>query len=174
MIVNRRVRFVVVGVALAGWLAVAATPGGHDATVLAPVKPSPNDKRGDVLASEISRLHDRLRPSAIPRQPGRNLFSFAARPVRPAPLPPPVPAPALSEAPAIPRPVAPVLKLSGVAEDTTADGVVRTAIISAFGQLFLVKEGEIVTPRFRVVRISSDVVELSDTTDGSTMRLALR
>lgn len=172
MNVKRTVTIVVGGVALAAWLAVAATPGGRDTRIPAPVKSSPLDERGDALAGEISRLHDRLRPAAVPRQPSRNLFSYAARPVRPAPLP--AATPALSEAPAIPRPVAPILKLSGVAEDMTADGVVRTAIISAFGQLFLVKEGENVTPRFRVVRISSDVVELSDTTDGSTMRLALR
>jgi len=37
-----------------------------------------------------------------------------------------------------------------------------------------VKEGELVTPRYRVEKISSDVVELTDLTDGATRRLALR
>ena len=67
-----------------------------------------------------------------------------------------------------------MMKLSGIAEDATADGVVRTAIISAAGQLFLAKEGENVTPRFRVSKISADVVELSDLIDGSALRLALK
>ncbi len=66
------------------------------------------------------------------------------------------------------------MKLSGIAEDVTADGVVRTAIISAFGQLFLVKEGEPVTERYRVAKISSDVVELSDLTEGTILRFALK
>jgi hypothetical protein len=66
------------------------------------------------------------------------------------------------------------LKLSGIAEDETADGPVRTAILSGFGQLFLVKEGEAVAERYRVLRISSDVVELADLTEGHTIRLVLR
>jgi hypothetical protein len=66
------------------------------------------------------------------------------------------------------------MRLSGIAEDATPDGVVRTAIISGFGQLFLAKEGDQVTDRYRVVKISSDVVELTDLADRSTFRLALR
>ena len=66
------------------------------------------------------------------------------------------------------------MRLSGIAEDATPDGVVRTAIISGFGQLFLAKEGDPVTDRYRVVKISSDVVELTDLADRSTFRLALR
>jgi hypothetical protein len=66
------------------------------------------------------------------------------------------------------------VKLSGIAEDVTAEGVSRTAIISGFGQLFLVKEGDSVTDRYRVAKISSDVVELSDLTGGAVLRLALK
>ena len=126
------------------------------------------------LADEISRLHEHLRPSAAPRQPGRNLFSFLPRqaPVAPS-SPPSLQKPALSESIAA-RPAAPVMKLSGIAEDVTAGGVVRTAIISAFGQLFVVKEGELVTERYRVTRISADVAELSDVMDGTVVRIALR
>jgi hypothetical protein len=51
---------------------------------------------------------------------------------------------------------------------------VRTAVISGAGQLFLVKEGEHVTPRYLVAKISADVVELADQGDGSTRRLALK
>jgi len=74
----------------------------------------------------------------------------------------------------VPRPVPPVVKLSGIAEDVTAVGVSRTAIISAFGQLFLVKEGDAVTDRYRVAKISADVVELSEVSGGAVLRLALK
>jgi hypothetical protein len=40
--------------------------------------------------------------------------------------------------------------------------------------LFLAKEGENVTARYRVARISSEVVELTDLDDGTVLRLALR
>jgi len=38
----------------------------------------------------------------------------------------------------------------------------------------MVKEGEMATPRYRVAKISADVVELIDLTDNSVRRLALR
>ena len=38
----------------------------------------------------------------------------------------------------------------------------------------MVKEGETVTPRYRVAKISADVVELTDVIDDSTLRLALK
>jgi hypothetical protein len=40
--------------------------------------------------------------------------------------------------------------------------------------LFLVKEGENVSERYRVLRISSDVVELADLIEDTNLRLALR
>jgi hypothetical protein len=173
MHIRRTATIVVVGAALAAWLAAAATSGNRDAIDPILLKPQIVDTRGEALAAEIARLHDRLRPAAVPRQPSRNLFSYAARPPHQALALPPPPQPALTEAPAAVRPVPPALKLSGIAEDTTPDGIVRTAIISGSGQLFLVKEGENVTSRFRVAKISSDVVELSDLTDGTVLRLAL-
>ena len=164
----------VVGGALAAWLAAAATSGireGTDSPV--PTRP-PIDRTAATLESEVSRLHDRLRPTATPRQPGRNLFSFAV-PKPPSPLPPPVePRPALVEPETAPRPAPPALKLSGIAEDATPNGLVRTAILSGLGQLFLVKEGENVTERYRVVKISSEVVEITDLGDGTILRIALK
>ena len=169
---KRTAALLVVGGALAAWLAAAANSGIDDAQRMRAIKTSPIDSRGAVLASEIARLHEQLRPSAAPLQPSRNLFSFAVRqPKTAAPIQ--TPKPALSEAPAA-RPAAPPVKLSGIAEDQTANGVVRTAIVSTPGQLFLVKEGEQVTDRFRVIKISSDVVELADLTDNTTLRLALK
>jgi hypothetical protein len=83
--------------------------------------------------------------------------------------------PALTEAVAMPAPLPPSpLKLSGIAEDPGADGPVRTAIISGQGQLFLVKEGEMVTTRYRVAKISADGVELVDVGTNATLRLVMR
>ena len=50
----------------------------------------------------------------------------------------------------------------------------RIAFIAGDGQLFMVKEGETVTPRYRVAKISAEVVELTDVIDRSVRRLALR
>jgi hypothetical protein len=71
-------------------------------------------------------------------------------------------------------PALPSLKLAGVAEEDGTDGPVRTAIISGEGQLYMVKEGEAVTTRYRVSKIAVDVVELVDVGDNSVRRLALR
>jgi hypothetical protein len=169
---NRAVTIGVAGAALAAWLAAAATSGSRD-TVRPLVRQSPIvDRRGAALASEIARLHERLKPTATPREPGRNLFSFGSRKARPAALADRG-RPAPSE-PAIVRQIPPPLRLSGIAEDGMPPDVVRTAILSGFGQLFLVKEGENVTERYRVVRISPEAVELTDVADGSTLRLALK
>jgi hypothetical protein len=172
MNVKRTATIVVAGGAVGAWLYAAATSGDRDRIESIVTKPPAIDSRGAELASEIARLHERLRPSATPRQPGRDLFSFVSpAPPRPAPVETPKAAP--DEAPIV-RPAPPALKLSGIAEDETPSGLVRTAILSGFGQLFLAKEGDSVTERYRVVRISSDVVELTDLTEGHTIRLALR
>ena len=171
MNLKRTVTIVVIGGALLAWLAGAAT-SNRDIAVVPLARTAPIELRGAELATEISRLHDRLRPTATPRQPGRNLFTFHSAPVHAA-APVVAPShPALVEAPA--APVLPSLKLAGIAEDAGPDGPVRTAIISGEGQLFLVKEGQNVTPRYKVSRISGDVVELVDTGDNSVRRLALR
>lgn len=175
MNLKRTLTIAVAGGAVAAWFAGAATsihpPEQPPLAIQAPAI----DARGAALASEVARLHDRLRPTTSPRQPGRNLFTFRAAPVRPsAALAVPatvVQAPPIAE-PSVPPP--PMLKLSGIGEDPGDDGPVRTAIISAPGQLYIVKEGDTVTPRYRVAKISSDVVELSDVLDGSARRLALR
>ncbi len=78
-----------------------------------------------------------------------------------------------AEAPA-PVQARPALRLIGVAEDSAAGNPVRTAIISAPDQLYVVREGERVTSRYGVARISPDVVELVDTGDSTELRLALK
>lgn len=172
MNMKRTMTMAVIGGALLAWLAGAAT-SNREPTVVPVFVPAPIDLRGAELASEVARLHERLRPVASPRDPGRNLFVFHSVPVRPAPAVA-VPAPAMSEA----RPVViaqPSLKLSGIAEDSGPDGlVVRIAFIAGEGQLFMVKEGDRIASRYRVNKISADVVELADLADNSVRRLAMR
>ena len=170
---KRTATIVVVGGALLAWLAGAAT--SNRAIEPAPVISVPAiDVSSGALEKEITRLHERLRPTATPTQSNRNLFSFRSAPGRAVPAPSvSAAAPALVEAPPLPTPLPP-LKLVGIAEDPGADGPMRTAIVVGGGQLFTVKEGEKVTARYRVERISADVVELLDLNDNSLRRLALR
>ncbi len=174
MNLKRTATFAVVGGAFAAWLAAAATSGVRDAQAPpASVRPTQIDSRSAELATEVARLHERLRPTSAPRQPARDLFRFST----PKPKPVPVNAShaALTEAAVAPAPLPPPpFKLSGVAEDAGLEGPMRTAVISGPGQLFLVKEGEMVTPRYRVVRISADVVELLDVGTNLSLRLAMR
>jgi hypothetical protein len=172
MKLKRTAKFAVLGAALAAWLAAAVTSGGRGTPSITIKKP-PVDINSTALASEIARLHDRLRPATTPRQPARNLFSYGTAKVPSSVAPPAAARPALSEGVPVGPAPAP-LKLSGIAEDEMPDGVVRTAIISGLGQLFLVKEGDSFADRYRVLRVSSDVVELTDLVDGHVLRLALR
>ena len=166
---------VVVGGACVAWLASAATSGGRARPMPQAMDTSLVDARASDLASEIARLHERLTPGATPREPVRNPFVFASASPRPV-----VPAgPALTEAVAAPTPPAPPTsslpwQLVGIAEDDGPSGPVRTAIISGAGQLFLVKEGEAVTPQYRVSRIAADLVELVEASSGSSVRLVLK
>jgi len=172
MNVKRALAIAIGGGSIAVWLAAAATSNYHETTPIAVSAPTALDVRGAALASEITRLHEHLRPSAAPRR-GRNLFRFADPIPRSAPA---TPKAALSEAVALPRP-APALKLIGVAEDAGIEGPSRTAIVSAPGQLFLLKEGDtaaVGVVRYRVSKIAADVVELTNTVDGSLLRLALK
>jgi hypothetical protein len=146
---------IVVG-ALAVWRIAASKPERAGPARTNIDTSAPIDVRGAALAKEIARLHDRAGAGATPRL-ARNLFHFVLPP-RPAPV-------ALAVNRASDAAVAappPILKLIGVAEDTAAGGLIRTAIISGPGQVYVVKEGERVTSRYLVARISSEVVELQD------------
>jgi hypothetical protein len=160
---------IVVG-ALALWRGVASKPRVARAATGTSAR-TPLDARAAALAKEVARLNGRLEHGQPPRL-GRNLFRF----VTPAPRHVPVSLPVSVTPAASPPP--PALKLIGVAEDIASGGLVRTAIISAPGQVYVVKEGERVTPRYLVSRVSSDVVELKDLDDASDpasfRRLALK
>ena len=174
MNVKRTATIVVVAAVLVAWLAGAAP---SKRVIPPPIVTTPRaiDLRGIELTNEIARLHDRLRPTTTPTEGRRNLFAFGS-----APAAVPVPAPDVRSAlPAAVEAVRqnvgePALKLAGIAEDAGADGPERTAIISGNGQLFMVKEGDAVTARYRVIRISSDAVELGDMNAGIVRRLVMK
>jgi hypothetical protein len=174
MNLKRVFSFAIAGGALAALIAGATTTGYRR------VPPPPaRDKRagksdlsGEALAVEIQRLHERLRPSTPPEQPARNLFEYRTRRSEsPAGLQPtivsPAAAPVVDTAP-------PAVELIGIATDGTGDAMVRTAILSGFGQLYLVKEGEPVSDRYRVVKVTADGVQLSDTRSSVPVWIVLR
>jgi hypothetical protein len=167
-----RTAAILVGVAAIAALVTGAVTSNRDIPRPIPPRRSAIDASSADLSKEIARLHERLRPDASPRQPGRNLFNFhVARSVAPQSVVPPPPA-VVAPTPAAPPPLP--FKLVGLAEDAGADGPVRTAFIAADGQLFVAKEGDAITPRFKVTKISADVVEITDVTDGSAHRLSLK
>jgi hypothetical protein len=64
--------------------------------------------------------------------------------------------------------------LSGIAEETSNGHPVRTAVISARGELVFAREGDRVLSRFLVVRIAADAVQLKDGEGGEVFTLALK
>ena len=129
--------------------------------------PAAIDLRGAALTAEIERLHERLRPTAVPDH-GRNLFEFAGRRASATSAHAPV-ADAVAAAPAPLAPVEPPFKLIGIAEDRGT----RTAILSSQAQLLMVHDGDNVSSMYRVTGISADAVELT-AADGNVLRLALK
>ena len=179
MSLKRTTIIFVSGVALAAWFSAAMTPGRPPA-VSHDIRPAPVDARGAVLASEITRLRERLRPETTPREASRNPFVFGST-QRAAPgsrVAATVDKDASTVA-AVAEPPRLRLSLAGIAEDAdpAGGGLVRTAIISGNGQVFLAKEGDTVTDRdvvFKVGNISADSAELTDARNGSTKRLTLK
>jgi hypothetical protein len=173
MLSKQTLTFGVAGGAFAAWIAGAAM-NTRDMPVVHVAKPTPIELQGAALQAEIFRLRERLRPTSTPQR-GRNLFDFAGsgRPrvdtlegdAARAPAQPP---------PAARPPVPPSLALIGLAEDRDGDRLVRTAIVSGFGDVFLLKEGEAVGTRYSVASIRADGVVLTDAEDGSTITLHLK
>jgi hypothetical protein len=159
------------GGAVVIWIAAAATSMSRPSTE--PVtQPAARaiDTSGAALAAEIARLHERLRPTAVPLQT-RDLFSYGEHRASTARAETAHASVAAVEVPTIPAAVP--LKLIGIAEDGPADAIVRTAVLSGLGDLFLVKQGDTAASRFRVIAISQTGVELVDSADQSTIRLSL-
>ena len=166
------------GAALAAWLSAAIAPGRPRVTPVT-IAPAPIDASGAALAIEIARLRERLRPTPAPHDATRNPFLFNS-PRRAG-------AASVNAAPATTEITAtitggqnrPRLTLAGIAEDPAPGdtALVRTAIISGSGQLFLAKERDVVSDgdeSFTVTTISADSVELTSLRDGTTRRLNLQ
>lgn len=171
---QRALAFGAAGGMLAAWAAGAAMTSPRPALDVPVSRPTAADVQGHALDAEILRLRERLRPTELPQQPGRNLFSFAASPraaARSSHVIAPEPPAAPIAAPAAPSPP---LSLIGLAEDHTADGVVRTAIVSGFGEVFLAKEGDPIAGRYRIIRIGAEGVVVTDLVDSTSTTLHLK
>jgi hypothetical protein len=170
MITKRAAVIVVSCAALGVWLMTGSTiPAARQAAAVSSSARTAQSSENHFGGAAV-RLVDRMRPMPVPIQ-SRDLFRYAAEVRRPEPVaqsastrlePPPV------------SPAAPALRLVGVAEDRTAEGTERTAIISGPGTLFVVTVGETVAAHYRVTSVSPDAVELTDIEGAGTLRLGLK
>ena len=153
---------------LAAWLAAAAVPSLAPASSSDPQKYQPPvpDRTALELVAEAERLNSRLGVVVAPRPVTRNPFLFASKAQSAIQAPRAVESPASPPVPAAPR-----VTLLGVAEDR--DGV-RTAILTMGGELLFAKEDErIGGARYRITTIGADAIELEDTAESRTVRIAL-
>lgn len=132
---------------------------------------------------QTARLRKYLEDAPTPQQPGRNPFRYGVRPApvggtRAGPRPPrsavmpgdlALPADDAGRPPELPQ-----LRLVGMAEQVEGEGVVRTAVISAFGNVHLVRVGDRIAERYSVTTIGADTVELLDTATQQVVRLGLK
>lgn len=168
MNIKRIATLLTAGAVLAAMIAGATTSGVRRA---APVAIAPNttaiELQGAELAAEVARLRARLRPTDQPQEPARNLFQFNAPTGRSSAQP-------LFTESAVPvaavPPPPPPLSLIGFA----AEGATRTAIVSGFGDLFLVREGDQIGAQYRVARIDADGVVVTNTSDETTFTIRLQ
>ena len=160
---------------LAGWL--ASSPPGDDARNnpgAQPERAAAVSAAATDIAEETARLEARLRHEATYREPQRNPFQFGAgRPdANSAAEVAPAPEERVEDAAPLPLP-APPIALSGIAEDHVDGRLQRTAVLSSPNGVLLVREGQQVLGRYRVERIERAAVELTDASNGSTLRLSL-
>ena len=169
------------GILLAAWLASAAGVARQPRPIAPPPRPADLvqlDSLATEVQSQATRLRERLAGSPELRAPARNPFVFAAREASPVratsgrrETPP-------SVTPHEAVPMEPDLVLLGVAEEQTAEGLTRTAMIALSAgngeELLMVTEGQPVAGRYRVGAVGADAVELKDLLTGATRRLVLR
>jgi hypothetical protein len=167
-VVKRTVTLVAVGAAFTVWLYAAESA---DVRVMPAgvLKTKPVSKRRPDPVLDIPRLHPWPKGAALVSN-GRDVFAFKSpRPVRSQIAPAPVQPAPQAIAPASPR-----FLLSGIAEQAGPEGPVRTAIISAPGALFLVREGEMLSPLYRVARISDNAVDLVELATNADVRIHMQ
>ena len=117
----------------------------------------------------------------VPDPNPRNPFSFGPAPRAGNPgASRPIPNDAMirattTEEPAPAAPPLPALTLMGIAEETTAAGPRRTAVIGGDGDtIYMVTEGQEVGSRYKVTKIGADAVELEDLLTKGYRRLGMR
>lgn len=166
------------GVLLVAYLAVANStpPQDHDATPARAARlstPSAEAVARD-MQTEAARLRERLSHAPVPDSNLRNPFAFGtARSPRPAPG---VVHAAVADTPEAPAaPPIPALSLIGMAEDATATGPRRTAVLSGEADaVYFVAEGDSLLGRYRVTKIGTDAIELEDLQSGGIRRLSMK
>ncbi len=135
------------------------------------VPPAAATRADSVESAPIARMHDWRQPSSVVNQPRRDVFAFRP-PVRSSGASGHEPAPVVPSEIQAP-PVAPPVKLIGMAREDADGASVLTAILAGRGQVYLVKEGDRVAG-YTVERISADSVELADSESRATVRLFLQ
>jgi hypothetical protein len=176
MTIKRAAAYGVLSVLVLAWLSAAAsisrqTPPTSDEP-RRPVQTAGTETLAADVQAQAERLKQRLATAPAPQEPSRNPFTFSVRPPQRQQRAP-VPVDVAPPAPLVP--MEPALELIGVAESQSPKGPIRTAIISTAAEdLFMVKEGEILGGRYRVVAVGADAVELSDLVTGAVRRLGLR
>lgn len=171
----------IIGAAVCGaWLASAAGVT-RQARVTPTAPPATGVVQLDALAADVqaqaSRLRARLAQAPAPNSTPRNPFRFAPsssqRQVRAATT-----RTAAPDAAAIAMempPAEPAVDLVGIAETATADGLVRTAMMTGdAGDLIMAIAGQRILGRYDVVAIDAAAVELKDVQTGAVRRLLLR
>lgn len=166
---------------LVAWIAAAADLARAPRVVVVEHERPRELTRAERIAADIEsqsvRLRARLATAPMPSAKGRNPFRFsepAARRVHPAAIPQAAESDAAAAAPGASAPLTIPLTLSGIAEDTSAAGTIRTAVLSGLGDVFLAKPGDVILSRFQIVAVGADAVEILDTASGATVRLGLR
>jgi hypothetical protein len=157
------------GGVLATWLAVSPNPDNMATPQPSAVRrsASPTHETAEELNAQATRLRDRTTALAL-RPSTRNPFTFNTRRIAPRMATTGARMEAQAPAPAAPVPVAPALRLSGIAQNAGK----RTAIISGDGQIYLVGEGDPVAGTYVVVKVDADAVRLLDPA-GIEQRLVL-
>jgi hypothetical protein len=171
----------IIGAAVCGaWLASAAGVT-RQARTAPPARPPADVVQFDALAADVqaqaSRLRERLAQAPAPNSTPRNPFRFAPAPShrqgRAAVTRASVPEASAIEV-AMP-PAEPALDLIGIAEASTADGLVRTAMLTGdTGDLIMAIRGQRILGRYDVAAVGAEAVELKDVQTGAIRRLVLR
>ena len=155
-----------------GWLASRHPSNAPTTAAAGPAsQPSVTTSVSSDIEEQAVRLQARGRADRPFTEPSRNPFRFASRAA--ALRDETVAEPRELETPVPVEPPRPVFSVSGIAEDQVDGRIERTAVLSSPGGVLLVREGEEVLGRYRVVRIESEAVELVELTTAETVRLPL-